>query len=215
MIRHPHRNAGRLAANPEASWEPEPTTAYRGETLAPNPTPDASYEYQNASGAYEHEQDDVHDEGELDDDEEGYEDEEGAEELEEREEEEEDIGEEEAEEGNASETSSAMYDADADPRGFARRQDELAGVMEMGEQEARAIRRGPPFGRDRKCQSYSPDTCALAGGRVELTLYCSFAVVDSRFQDSDQSSPRRNRLEIRYRPEPRWHSRKIYRTRTI
>jgi hypothetical protein len=48
-----------------------------------------------------------------------------------------------------SETSSAMFDPDADPEGFARRQDELAGVLEMGEKEAKAIRWGPAIGRER------------------------------------------------------------------
>jgi hypothetical protein len=48
------------------------------------------------------------------------------------------------EEGDAkSETSSVMFDYDVDPEGFARRLDELAGTLEVGEEEARALRRGP------------------------------------------------------------------------
>jgi hypothetical protein len=48
------------------------------------------------------------------------------------------------EEGDAkSETSSIMFDYDVDPEGFARRLDELAGTLEVGEEEARALRWGP------------------------------------------------------------------------
>ena len=48
------------------------------------------------------------------------------------------------EEGDAkSETSSVMFDYDVDPEGFARRLDELAGTLEVGEEEARALRWGP------------------------------------------------------------------------
>lgn len=42
-----------------------------------------------------------------------------------------------------SEGSSAVFDPDNDPAGFAERLDELAGVMEMGEVETRALRWGP------------------------------------------------------------------------
>lgn len=42
-----------------------------------------------------------------------------------------------------SETSSADYDPDADPDGFAQRLDQLAGVEEMSEIEAHALRSGP------------------------------------------------------------------------
>ncbi|KAK8846656.1 hypothetical protein IAR55_005743 [Kwoniella newhampshirensis] len=48
-----------------------------------------------------------------------------------------------------SESSSADYDPDADPEAFARRLDELAGVLEVGEEEARALRWGPALGRER------------------------------------------------------------------
>ncbi|WWD21964.1 hypothetical protein CI109_106452 [Kwoniella shandongensis] len=62
-------------------------------------------------------------------------------------------GEEEEGEGEESyaqsESSSADYDADADPEAFARRLDELAGVLEVGEEEARALRWGPAMGRER------------------------------------------------------------------
>jgi hypothetical protein len=59
--------------------------------------------------------------------------------------------EEEEEEGEdgASETSSAMYDAEADPEGYAQRLDELAGVLEIGERESRALKWGPGIGRER------------------------------------------------------------------
>lgn len=59
--------------------------------------------------------------------------------------------EEEEEEGDGmSETSSAMYDPATDPEGFSRRLDELAGVLEMGEEEARAMRQGPMIGKAKK-----------------------------------------------------------------
>jgi hypothetical protein len=78
-------------------------------------------------------------------DEDGGDEEEGGEEGE-GEEEEEGGGEDEGEE-LMSETSSAMFDPDADPEGWGRRLDELAGVLEMGEVEARAIRWGPAIGK--------------------------------------------------------------------
>ncbi|WVQ97742.1 hypothetical protein IAU59_004856 [Kwoniella sp. CBS 9459] len=56
---------------------------------------------------------------------------------------------EEEEEYAQSESSSAQYDPDADPEGFAQRLDELAGVLEVGEEEARAIRWGPAMAKDR------------------------------------------------------------------
>jgi hypothetical protein len=53
------------------------------------------------------------------------------------------------EEGDAkSETSSVMFDYDVDPEGFARRLDELAGTLEVGEEEARALRWGPAIGKE-------------------------------------------------------------------
>jgi hypothetical protein len=60
---------------------------------------------------------------------------------------EDDDEEDEEEDYAASETSSAMYDPDADPEGFARRQDELAGILEIGEEETRALKWGPPLRR--------------------------------------------------------------------
>lgn len=52
-------------------------------------------------------------------------------------------------EGDAkSETSSVMFDYDVDPEGFARRLDELAGTLEVGEEEARALRWGPEIGKE-------------------------------------------------------------------
>lgn len=56
----------------------------------------------------------------------------------------------EGEDDGMSDTSSAMYDPEADPDAFARRLDELAGVLEMGEQEARAIRWGVAVDRKGK-----------------------------------------------------------------
>ncbi|WWD00242.1 hypothetical protein V866_007151 [Kwoniella sp. B9012] len=64
------------------------------------------------------------------------------------EEEEEEMGEEGSYE--ASESSSAQYDPDADPEGFAQRLDELAGVLEIGEEESKAIRWGLPISRKQK-----------------------------------------------------------------
>jgi len=53
------------------------------------------------------------------------------------------------EECEGSEASSVMFDRDLDPEGWAKRLDELAGVLEMGEEEARALRWGPALGRER------------------------------------------------------------------
>lgn len=52
----------------------------------------------------------------------------------------------EADDSYESEGSSDIFDPDNDPVGFAERLDELAGVMEMGEVEARALRWGPSMG---------------------------------------------------------------------
>ena len=62
----------------------------------------------------------------------------------------------EGEQDAKSETSSVMFDYDVDPEGFARRLDELAGTLEVGEEEARALRWGPAIGKEGKgqCQSY-------------------------------------------------------------
>lgn len=142
----------RGAATSNGDWQQMSLGHRAVTTIVPTPTPDASYEYQNASGAYGHLSEEA---AEEDEDEllEAEDEEEEEEEVDGDEDEEEEEGEMEAD--IASETSSAMYDADADPTGFARRQDELAGIMEMGEEEARAMRRGPPFGRDRHGQSTS------------------------------------------------------------
>ncbi|WOO77863.1 uncharacterized protein LOC62_01G001421 [Vanrija pseudolonga] len=48
-----------------------------------------------------------------------------------------------------SDGSSAAYDPDDDPEAWAERLDELAGVLEMSEVEARALRWGPAVGRER------------------------------------------------------------------
>lgn len=48
-----------------------------------------------------------------------------------------------------SDGSSAAYDPDDDPEAWAERLDELAGVLEMSEVEARALRRGPAVARER------------------------------------------------------------------
>jgi hypothetical protein len=57
-------------------------------------------------------------------------------------------GEEEGEGDAKSETSSVMFDYDVDPEGFARRLDELAGTLEVGQEEARALRWGPAIGKE-------------------------------------------------------------------
>lgn len=88
--------------------------------------PDASY---GEPGIEHEEEDEPEEEGEDED-----------------QEDEDDAGEEE-EDYAVSDTSSAMYDPAADPEGFARRQDELAGVLEMGEEEAKALKWGPAIGR--------------------------------------------------------------------
>ena len=66
------------------------------------------------------------------------------------EEEEEEAEEEEMEETEGSETSSMMFDREGDPEGWARRLDELAGVLEVKEEEARAMRWGPAMGIERE-----------------------------------------------------------------
>jgi hypothetical protein len=53
----------------------------------------------------------------------------------------------------ASETSSGMFDPEADPEGWERRLDELAGELEMSEVEARALRWGPPMERQKEGES--------------------------------------------------------------
>lgn len=66
-----------------------------------------------------------------------------------------------AEDDAMSDTSSAMYDPEADPDAYARRLDELAGVLEMGEQEARSMRWG--IAADRKGESLlQPRTLCFA-----------------------------------------------------
>jgi len=68
----------------------------------------------------------------------------------------------EKEEGDAkSETSSVMFDYDVDPEGFARRLDELAGTLEVGEEEARALRWGPSIGKEANGSSFQSgdETC--------------------------------------------------------
>lgn len=99
----------------------------------------SSYEYNpNASGAYDEEV--TQEEGDD-------EDEEGEGEGAEREGEGEGV---EDEDGDAvSEGSSADYDRVNDPEVYAKRLDGLAGVLEMREDEARAIKWGPSIGRER------------------------------------------------------------------
>ncbi|KAL1408470.1 hypothetical protein Q8F55_005282 [Vanrija albida] len=56
-----------------------------------------------------------------------------------------------------SEGSSAAYDPDDDPEAWAERLDELAGVLEMSEVEARALRWGPAVGRERDAPDLAID----------------------------------------------------------
>ena len=86
----------------------------------------------------------------LGDEDEEYDDDEAADEEEEDEEGEEEEEEESEGSGYGSETSSMIYDQNLDPDGWAKRLDELAGVMEMGEVEARALKWGPPIGKERE-----------------------------------------------------------------
>jgi hypothetical protein len=113
---------------------------------SPAPSPNSSwYEYPDASGTHADAQIPAgassvpHEE-----DEEG----------EEREEEDEEEVEREEEASAKSETSSVMYDPEVDPEGFARRLDELAGTLEVGQEEARALRWGPAIGREGDGESY-------------------------------------------------------------
>jgi hypothetical protein len=100
------------------------------------PNPDDSYQpYWNASGPTEPS-------GQVDDDDEEAEGEEND-------------GEDDDEEGAAgsedermSETSSAMFDPEADPEGYAMRLDELAGVLELSEKEEQALRWAPTKGAE-------------------------------------------------------------------
>ena len=105
-------------------------------------TLDDSFEYPNDGNAsppqgeyWDGEDEDLeHDEDQVADEEEegGEDDEEGEEE-------------EEEEYDGSSDTSSALFDPKADPDGFAKRLDELAGVLEVGEEEARALKWGAPM----------------------------------------------------------------------
>lgn len=86
--------------------------------------------------------------------------EEGASQISGDEEEGEEVGEredgvEEEEEEAASETSSVLFDQEADPEGWAQRLDELAGVIEAGEEESRALRWGPALGKEKDGKSPS------------------------------------------------------------
>ena len=56
---------------------------------------------------------------------------------------------EEEDDVEGSETSSVIFNHEADPEGWAKRLDELAGVLETSEVEARAIRWGPAIGHDK------------------------------------------------------------------
>lgn len=49
---------------------------------------------------------------------------------------------------DASDGSSDLYDPDADPEAFAKRLDELAGVLEMNEVEQTALKWDPPIGKN-------------------------------------------------------------------
>lgn len=51
---------------------------------------------------------------------------------------------------DASDGSSDLYDPDADPEAFAKRLDALAGVLEMNEVEATALKWDPPIGKDHR-----------------------------------------------------------------
>jgi hypothetical protein len=63
-------------------------------------------------------------------------------------------------EDGMSNTSSAMYDPAADPAEFAKRLDELAGILEMSEEESRALRQGPVVGKRKKGVSILSDAQA-------------------------------------------------------
>lgn len=124
---------------------------------------------------------------------------EGASEAEAEEEEEEGEQEEEDAEGDSgdedeatSDTSSAMFDPEADPEGWAIRQDELAGVLEMGEEEARAIRWGSDMSKldsgtsiSRQCQRREVDNIFRASS------------TPGRLQNTTESSSRNDRVALR------------------
>lgn len=89
-----------------------------------------------------------------------------------------------------SETSSAMFDAEADPEGFAKRLDELAGVLEKSEEEVRALKWGPPIGKGVKG--------VFSGLIHELTVSHVDACVGARrLSSSDRLSSQHDRLEVR------------------
>lgn len=122
---------------PDASNRPRRTRdSAGGEPLPAQPYPETSYEYQNASEVEDEEDifDDSGMRGQSAEAGEGH------------------------EEGDAaSETSSAMLDPVADPAGFAKRLNELAGELEVAELEARAIRWGPAISTQKDGQ---PSPCS-------------------------------------------------------
>lgn len=52
--------------------------------------------------------------------------------------------------------SSAAFDPDEDPEGWAERLDELAGVLEVSEAESRALRWGPAIGLEKDGEYHTP-----------------------------------------------------------
>lgn len=57
--------------------------------------------------------------------------------------------------------SSAAFDPDEDPEGWAERLDELAGILEVSEEEARALRWGPAIGLEKDGEYSTPSCSAL------------------------------------------------------
>jgi hypothetical protein len=131
------------------------TSYYPAHTNGPRPIPpsfsraDSSFSYPvrlhpSAHSTPRHEE--SHDASGFQDEADHIEEERPEEEHDEQDHEEDEAGE-EGEEMGGSETSSVMFDAEADPEGFAKRLDELAGVLEKSEEEVRALKWGPPIGR--------------------------------------------------------------------
>ena len=140
-LRPTRRTAGRSTSHHTASNMPNGrhrTNRGRDSGQAreplPQPYPETSYEYPDASG--------THDVEDVEDDEEDVFDVSGG----------------KARKGDggddaASDTSSAMLDPVSDPAGFAKRLNELAGEVEVGEKEARAMRWGPDMIKREPSQS--------------------------------------------------------------
>jgi hypothetical protein len=164
-------NASRRLQHPIVAAEPAQRTS-----TSPAPSPDSSwYEYPDVSGTHADAQISAGASGVTHEDEE--------EEEEEREEEEEEV-EREEEASAKSETSSVMYDPEVDPEGFARRLDELSGTLEVGQEEARALRWGPAIGVKDDGESYPPVSMIQPDSLAPLLSIADFKTLVNHHLDN-------------------------------